>query len=139
VGLGDRRNQTFRSLSGGEQQKALIARAMVQDPGILMLDEACANLDFDWKYQISEMVERLYRQSPITVLMVSHETSVLPRTCGRVVLLAGGRILADGGIEDVLSPDKLNVAYHGDLSVADIGGRKYIVNEPRGPGAGGTS
>jgi iron complex transport system ATP-binding protein len=139
VGLGDRRNQTFRSLSGGEQQKALIARAMAQDPRILMLDEACANLDFDWKYQISEMVERLYRQSPITVLMVSHETSVLPRTCGRVVLLAGGRILADGGVEDVLSPDKLNVAYHGDLRVADIGGRKYIVNGPRGPGAGGTS
>jgi iron complex transport system ATP-binding protein len=139
VGLGDRRNQTFRSLSGGEQQKALIARAMAQDPRILMLDEACANLDFDWKYQISEMVERLYHQTRITVLMVSHETSVLPRTCGRVVLLAGGRILADGGVEEVLSPDKLHGAYHGDLTIADIGGRKYIVNVSRSLGAGGTS
>lgn len=139
VGLGDRRNQTFRSLSGGEQQKVLIARAMAQDPRILMLDEACANLDFDWKHQISEMVERLYRQSPITVLMVSHETSVLPHACGRVVLLAGGRILADGGAEDVLSREKLNGAYHADLRVADLGGRKYIVTGPRGLGAGGTS
>jgi iron complex transport system ATP-binding protein len=132
VGLHDRRDQTFRSLSGGEQQKALIARAMAQEPRILMLDEACANLDFDWKYQISEMVERLYRQTRITVLMVSHETSVLPRSCGRGVLLAGGRILAQGEIGDVLSRDRLREAYRGGLRAADIDGRMYIVSLGQG-------
>jgi iron complex transport system ATP-binding protein len=139
VGLCNRRNQTFRSLSGGEQQKALIARAMAQDPRILMLDEACANLDFHWRYQISDMVERLYHQTKMTVLMVSHETSVLPQACRRAILLAEGRILADGGVQDVLSADVLHRAYHGDLGIADIGGRRYIVNVSQGPGPGGRS
>lgn len=139
VGLHDRRDQTFRSLSGGEQQKALIARAMAQTPRILMLDEACANLDFDWKHQISEMVESLYRQTQITVLMVSHETSVLPRACQRLVLLAQGRILADGGTNEVLSQERLREAYRANLRVAELAGRKYIVNGTGGPAAGGTA
>jgi iron complex transport system ATP-binding protein len=136
VGLHDRRGQTFRSLSGGEQQKALIARAR-RDARILMLDEACANLDFDWKHQISEMVESLYHQTQITVLMVSHETSVLPRACRRLVLLSRGSVLADGGPEEVLSPERLRAAYRADLRVAEVAGRKYIVNGTGNPAAGG--
>ena len=128
LGLGDRRNQTFRSLSGGEQQKALIARAMAQDPRILMLDEACANLDFHWKHQFSEIVERLYRQTKMTVLMVSHETGVLPQACHRAILLAEGRLLADGPVQDVLSPDMLRRAYSGDLAVVTVGGRRHIMS-----------
>jgi iron complex transport system ATP-binding protein len=138
VGLHDRRDQTFRSLSGGEQQKALIARAMAQTPRILMLDEACANLDFDWKHQISEMVQSLYRQTQITVLMVSHETSVLPRACRRLVLFSGGRVLADGETEEVLSPERLRAAYRADLRVTEVAGRKYIVTEAGDATARGT-
>jgi iron complex transport system ATP-binding protein len=139
VGLHDRRNQTFRSLSGGERQKALIARAMAQAPRILMLDEACANLDFDWKYQVSQIVESLYRKTQVTVLMVSHETSILPRACQRVVLLSEGHVLADGGMEQVLSPDRLRAAYREGLRVAEIAGRKYIVHGVGDLGAGGAS
>jgi len=128
LGLSDRRNQTFRSLSGGEQQKTLVARAMAQDPRILMLDEACANLDFHWKYQISDIVEQLYHQTKMTVLMVSHDTSVLPRACGRVILLSGGRILADGGPQEVLSSDMLRRAYHGSLDSVVVGGRRHITS-----------
>ena len=128
LGLADRRHQTFRSLSGGEQQKALIARAMVQQPRILMLDEPCANLDFTWKYQISEIVEQLYQQTGMTVLMVSHDTSVLPPACRRVILLADGRLLGDGNVEEVLSPDRLQMAYQCRLEATVVGGRRYIVS-----------
>jgi ABC-type Mn2+/Zn2+ transport system ATPase subunit len=130
VGLGDRRRQTFRSLSGGEQQKVLIARAMAQEPQILMLDEACANLDFLWKQEISDMVERLYDETGMTVLMVSHETGVLPRACRRAVLLTAGRVLADGPVGDVLSSEALNLAYRGDLATVTLGGRTHIVRRP---------
>jgi ABC-type cobalamin/Fe3+-siderophores transport system ATPase subunit len=127
LGLSDRRNQTFRSLSGGQQQKALIARAMTQDPEILMLDEPCANLDFYWKQQISEMIERLYREMHVTVLMVSHETSVLPPACERIVLMADGRVVADGAADTILSADVLRKAYHGDFETVLVGGRRYTV------------
>lgn len=105
LGLADRRNQTFRSLSGGEQRKALIARAMAQGPEILMLDEPTANLDFRWRREISEILEELHRRTKITVLMVSHETNVLPPACARVILLSEGRIVADGPAEAILDSD----------------------------------
>jgi len=128
LGLSDRRNQTFRSLSGGQQQKALIARAMTQDPELLMLDEPCANLDFYWKQQISEMIEQLYRQTHVTVLMVSHETSVLPPACERIVLMADGCVVADGDADAVLSPQVLGKAYPGDFQTIVVGGRRYTVS-----------
>ncbi len=128
LGLAERGNQTFRSLSGGEQQKVLIARAMAQEPEILMLDEPCANLDFNWKHQISEIVERLYRQTNVTVLMVSHETGVLPPACTRIVLLRDGRIVADGEPDAILCPETLGRAYDGTFRIVMAEGRRYTVN-----------
>jgi len=128
LGLSARRDQTFRSLSGGEQQKVLIARAMTQDPEILMLDEPCANLDFNWKHQISEIVETLYRQSDVTVLMVSHETGVLPPACERIVLLADGQVTADGAADEVLSPAVLQQAYEGAFETVVLRGRRYTIS-----------
>jgi len=129
LALFDRRTQTFRSLSGGEQQKALIARAMAQNPEILMLDEPCSNLDFNWKYQITEIIERLHSESKITILMVSHDTSLLPGGCKRIVLLHEGCILADGDIEDVLEPKSLEKAYRCRVDILKLAGRRYTVNK----------
>jgi ABC-type cobalamin/Fe3+-siderophores transport system ATPase subunit len=102
IGLSSNSNQTFRSLSGGERQKALIARAMAQNPQVLMLDEPCSNLDLNWKYQITEIIEQLYSMTNVTVLMVSHDTSLLPNCCRRAILLDNGNRIADGDIDDVL-------------------------------------
>jgi iron complex transport system ATP-binding protein len=126
LGLSARRDQTFRSLSGGEQQKVLIARAMAQDPRILMLDEPCASLDFHWRHQISEIVERLHRETGITVLMVSHDTSVLPPTCRRIVLLADGCLLGDGEPNTILTPEMLGRAYQRHLVASTVDGRRHI-------------
>ncbi len=101
IGLSDRRDQTFRSLSGGQQQKVLIARAMAQGPDILMLDEPCANLDFVWKQQIAGMIGDLYRQTQVTVVMVAHEIGVFPSACERLIVLGRGRVVADGTPHDV--------------------------------------
>lgn len=129
LGLTSRRNQTFRSLSGGEQQKALIARAMVQDPAILMLDEPASNLDFNWKYLISNIIDQLYQQMRITVLMISHETDLLPPGCNRIVLLHEGQILADDTAEKVFASDALEKAYKCRIETFNIGGRKYIISK----------
>jgi len=132
LGLSARRDQTFRSLSGGEQQKVLIARAMAQDPQILMLDEPCASLDFHWKHQISGIVERLHRETDMTVLMISHDTSVLPSTCRRVVLLADGCLLGDGEPDTILTPELLGQAYQDELAVAMVGRRRHIMTAAPG-------
>lgn len=128
-GLSGHSYQTFRSLSGGEQQKTLIARAMAQEPQILMLDEPCANLDFNWKYQITEIISQLHRKTGITILIVSHETNLLPTGCNRVLLLHEGGLLADGDVEEVLVSEALETAYQCQIETLDIGGRKYAFNK----------
>ncbi len=127
LGLSKQREQTFRSLSGGEQQKALIARAMTQQPAVLMLDEPSSNLDFNWKSQIANIVEQLHRQMKITILMVSHETNLLPLNVERTVLLHEGRIIADGSSEDVFQSGQFKEAYQCKIKILDIDGRKYAV------------
>ena len=76
---------------------------MAQDPKILMLDEPCANLDIRWRQEISELLEELHGRTKTTVLMVSHETNVLPPACKRVLILADGRLVSDGNAETVLA------------------------------------
>jgi iron complex transport system ATP-binding protein len=129
LGLAGLSNQTFRTLSGGEQQKTLIARAMAQQPTILMLDEPCSNLDFNWKYQITEIIDRLYRQTNITVLMVSHDTNLLPSSCSRIVLLHEGNLLADGDTDNVFASEALEMAYGCRIEMLNVGGRRYAVNK----------
>ena len=132
LGLTSRRNQTFRSLSGGEQQKVLIARAMVQDPAILMLDEPGSNLDFNWKYQITSIIDQLYQQTHITVLMVSHETDMLPPSCNRIVLMHEGQILIDDTADKVFASDALEKAYKCRIETFNISGRKYVISKKQG-------
>jgi len=105
MGLYDRRNQTFRSLSGGQQQKALIARAMVGQPRFLLLDEPGSNLDPTWKKQLREILDRLYAAYPLTILLISHELDLIPDSCRRLILLDQGRILTEGPRRQVLRSD----------------------------------
>ena len=129
VGLGNQKNQTFRSLSGGERQKALIARAMVQNPKVLMLDEPTSNLDFHWKLKISRFVQELQSQMNLTVLMISHEIASIPIDADRTILLDGGKIIADGSTEEVLTSNIIQNVYQCRMKVFEDEGRRYIVNQ----------
>ena len=93
LGLASLQRQTFHSLSGGERQKALLAKAMVQRPEILLLDEPTADLDIDWKEQLVGIIEEIYEKNDLTVIIVSHETKYIPPSCTDVALMKDGRIV----------------------------------------------
>ena len=131
LGLAERRNQTFRSLSGGEQQKTLIARAMAQQPSVLMLDEPGANLDFNSKHRIISIVEQLHKKTSITVILVSHDADLLCAEADRTILLHRGKILADGRLSDVFESDLFEQAYGCKFKVLDFEGRKYVLSRGR--------
>jgi ABC-type cobalamin/Fe3+-siderophores transport system ATPase subunit len=124
LGLAEQRNQTFRSLSGGERQKALIARAMAQQPAMLILDEPGSNLDFSWKQKIISVVEKLHKRTSITVLLVSHDVDLLPADADRTVLLHNGQILADGDGRVVFESEAFAKAYGCKFKALDFEGRK---------------
>ncbi len=127
LGLGPLASRVFPSLSGGEQQKALLARAMAQEPGLLLLDEPGANLDLDWKARLVALLDEVVRATGVTVVMVSHETGLLPACCTRVALMRGGRVLRLGPSAQVLTPEALAEAYGCPVEVATVRGRRYAV------------
>ena len=127
LGLSPQKHQTFRSLSGGEQQKVLIARAMVQNPRILMLDEPTSNLDLNWKSQIIEVVTRLHRQMNLTILMISHEINALSPSAERTLLLDAGRILADGKTTDVFASQAVQRIYQCRIKQLTLEGKPYFI------------
>jgi ABC-type cobalamin/Fe3+-siderophores transport system ATPase subunit len=127
LGLSDLARQGFGDISGGEQRKTLIARAMVQQPELLLLDEPTANLDLGWRERIVETIADLYMSMGLTIVLVCHELEVLPACCGRVVILDTGRILADGGPEETLTTDRVASLYGPGLAVVRNAGRWAVV------------
>ncbi|MGQ9649012.1 MAG: ABC transporter ATP-binding protein [Phycisphaerae bacterium] len=127
LGLTSLTRRGYGEISGGEQRKVLIARAMVQQPDLLLLDEPTANLDLGWRERIVAIVRDLYASSGMTVILVSHDLEVLPSVCGRVIILREGRLVADGSPDNVLTDERLEMLYGPGLTVLKRGGRLLAV------------
>ncbi len=112
--LADRR---VGELSGGEQQRLLLARALAQATPILLLDEPTSNLDLQYQISLLEQVRRLTRQDELSVVMVMHDLNLVARYCDQAALLVEGRIAKMGDIESVLTARILSEAYHLPLEV----------------------
>ncbi len=91
VGLGDRLRHLPSELSGGQQQRVAIARALVKDPTVLLADEPTGNLDEDTRDEIIGLLEKLWREHELTMVLVTHDSSVA-RRAQRVGLMKNGRL-----------------------------------------------
>jgi putative ABC transport system ATP-binding protein len=96
VGLSDRARHLPSELSGGQQQRVAIARALVKEPKVLLADEPTGNLDEDTRDEIITLLEKLWRDHGLTMVLVTHETSVA-RRARRVAVMSGGRLEIQSG------------------------------------------
>ncbi len=134
--LGDRWVET---LSGGEWQRVRIARAIAQEPRALVLDEPTASLDLSHEMQLFELVVDLVRRDGLAALIVSHHINVAARFADRLVLLAAGRVVADGPSQDVLEPQRLAAVFGWPVAVhrlADGSVQLYPERQPVPPDPG---
>lgn len=124
VGMRHRAEQIWQSLSGGERQRVHIARALAQAPREILLDEPTNHLDI--QHQIELM--RLVRSLGITSVIALHDLNHAAMFCDRVVVMAGGRLVADGTPEAVLSEDLLRqvFAVEARLETSPYHGRPHI-------------
>lgn len=95
IGMYEQRNRPIGHLSGGQQQKVLIARALVREPEILMLDEPTSNLDFKITKEITELITQLHEERDLTVLTINHNLDLLREDIDRLVIL-NKSIIYDG-------------------------------------------
>ncbi|MDE2747021.1 MAG: ABC transporter ATP-binding protein [Chloroflexota bacterium] len=102
--------RTIETLSGGERQRVFLARAVAQQPQILLLDEPTSNLDILHQLKILTLVRQLVDDG-LTAIAAIHDLNLAARFCDRLVLLAEGRVMADGLPEDVLTPEMIELAF----------------------------
>ncbi len=99
-------------LSGGEQQRVLLARALTQSTPILLLDEPTSNLDLHYQVSFMETVRSLAHKDKLAVLVAMHDLNLAARYADQVALLVEGEIIAAGSPQEVLTPELISAAYH---------------------------
>lgn len=110
LGIAHLANRTMNTLSTGEARRALIARALVHDPRVLVLDEPCSGLDPGGAYHVREAVRELAGQGRSVVLVTHHVDDIVPEI-ERVVMLSEGRIVHDGAASELLSSANLSALF----------------------------
>ncbi|MGA8296875.1 MAG: metal ABC transporter ATP-binding protein [Acidimicrobiales bacterium] len=121
-------NERIGTLSGGEQQRVLIAHALVGRPRLLLLDEPLANLDLRSSQEVSELLARLAREHHIAVLISAHDMNPLIPFMDRIVYVAEGRA-ASGTTDEVVRQDVLTELYGHHVDVIRIHNRVVVVAE----------
>jgi zinc/manganese transport system ATP-binding protein len=114
------------NLSGGEQQRVMIAHALISRPRLLLLDEPLANLDISSEQEIVTLVARIARQQGVTVLISAHDMNPLLPVMDRVVYIAAGRV-ASGPTAEVVSTESLSRLYGHHVDVIHINDRVLVV------------
>lgn len=113
-------------LSGGEVQKVMLARALVQQPRILLLDEPTSNLDPRNQYEMMALVQELARENNLTVLVVMHDLNLALRYCDKFYMLKNGRGYSYGDIS-VMTGKAISEVYEIHAKVAEINNRKTVI------------
>ena len=103
-------DRTLDTLSGGERQRVFVSRALAQQPRILLLDEPTSNLDVYHQLKVLDLVRQLVNDG-LTAVAAIHDLHMAARYCDRLVLLSGGRVLAEGTPEEVLTPEAIESAF----------------------------
>ena len=110
VGLPDKANVYPAQLSGGQQQRIAIARALATEPKVLLCDEATSALDPKTTHSILELIRDINRRMGITVIIITHQMSVVEEICSHVAILDEGRVVEEGLVSEVFSRPKSRAA-----------------------------
>ena len=110
VGLPDKANAYPAQLSGGQQQRIAIARALATNPKVLLCDEATSALDPNTTHSILGLIKDINEKLGITVIIITHQMSVVKEICSKVAILDGGSVVEEGAVSEVFSAPKSDAA-----------------------------
>ncbi len=132
VGMIEMHERPIQSLSGGERQLVMIARALAQRPRILLLDEPTSHLDLSNKGRVLRIMRRLADRG-VTVVFTTHEPALAADVAEFVVLLRQGQVLASGPMREALTSAHLSATYDVPVEVVEIAGRRVILPPSTAP------
>jgi branched-chain amino acid transport system ATP-binding protein len=112
-GLGDKSDVRAGALTHGDQRAAEIMMSLALRPRLLMLDEPTAGMGDQETYDIARLIRRLHREERLTIMLIEHDMRVVFNLADRIMVLAEGRVLAEGAPEEIADSDKVQAAYLG--------------------------
>jgi iron complex transport system ATP-binding protein len=130
------KDKSIQNLSGGERQRVIIARAIVQEPELLLLDEPTASLDINYQRNIFDLISDLNEKLDMSVLAVSHDLNLISQYCDRLILLKDGKIHSMGQVDDVITKKNISEVYNTEVDIKfnPFTERPYVIIVPRRKG-----
>lgn len=128
TGIWRMRERLVTNLSGGERQRVVIARALAQEPRVLLLDEPTTHLDLRHQLEVLGLIRELNQTRGLTVLAVFHDLNLAARFCDRLMLVDEGRIMARGTPEEVLTAENVAKAFRVNASIGRNMNGKILVD-----------
>ncbi|MCK4695713.1 MAG: ABC transporter ATP-binding protein [Candidatus Cloacimonetes bacterium] len=111
------KNKLFSQLSGGERQRVSIARALVQQTEVILMDEAFSHLDINHQIEIMELLSRINKNQNKLIILISHNINLASEYCDRIVMMKQGSILADGKPEEIVTKENIHKLYEANLEI----------------------
>lgn len=120
------RQRNIQELSGGERQRVIIARALAQEPEIILLDEPTANLDIGYQIEIFDLLQELNSEG-VTIVTVLHDLNLAAQYCAHLVMVSQGRIFACGTPDEVITQKNIREVYQTEVVISyKFSGRPYV-------------
>ena len=128
AGLRDMQDRLINTMSGGERQRAIIARAIAQTPEILLMDEPTLHLDINMQFEVLDLVRKLCDENGLTVVIVSHDLPMAARYCDEIAMIHDHNILCYGTPEEVLTPGNMRTIFNveAEFGTDPFNGRKTV-------------
>ncbi|OPY50231.1 MAG: Cobalamin import ATP-binding protein BtuD [Methanosaeta sp. PtaU1.Bin060] len=111
MGIEDLAMRDINELSGGQQQKVLIARALAQDPAVLLLDEPTSNLDIKHQLEVVEIIREKVMEKSISAIMAVHDLNLAAKYTDRIIMMKDGKVFVSGTPESVMTPENIRTVY----------------------------
>ena len=119
--------RNFNELSAGQHQKVMLARGLVQQPEILLLDEPTSNLDIKHQMEVTRILRDLSQEKDILVIMISHDLNIAAKYSDTMIMLFDGLIYAIGKPSEVITKENIKAVYDVDSEVIDSHGRPHLI------------
>ncbi len=132
VGIYAMRDRIYTNISGGERQLVLIARAIAQEPRLLLLDEPTAHLDFRNQIETLRTIKRLSRERKVAVVMSLHDPNHALLFSDRIALMRGGKLLREGPPDEVVDSKSIEEVYGIPVDMVEHSGMRYILPAKKG-------
>ncbi len=127
MGLNEYALTDFNQLSGGQQQKVIISRALAQEPDILLLDEPTSNLDLKHQLEVMELLKDLVAERKLSVIMVVHDLNLASRYADKIIMMKEGTIYSAGSSAEVVTKEIILSVYGVIAAVREESGRPCVI------------